>query len=84
MLIRHASDIRSSEITDQKLYVNRREFIRALTVTAAAGAGILAGPPLAARGGPARPPWAQAGKRPEKPAERDGRKAELLGRDHDL
>ena len=47
MLIRHASDIRSSEITDQKLYVNRREFIRALTVTAAAGAGLLAAPPLA-------------------------------------
>ena len=47
MLIRHASDIRSSEITDQKLYLNRREFIRALTVTTAAGAGILAVPPFA-------------------------------------
>src|SRR5688572_14740261 len=47
MLIRHASDIRSSEITEQKLYVSRREFIQALTVTAAAGSGILAGAPAA-------------------------------------
>jgi methionine sulfoxide reductase catalytic subunit len=38
MLIRRASDIRSSEITDQKLYLNRREFIRAATGTAAAAA----------------------------------------------
>ncbi len=53
MLIRHASDIRSSEITDQKLYVSRREFIRALTVTAAAGAGILAGAPAAEAAKPA-------------------------------
>jgi sulfoxide reductase catalytic subunit YedY len=36
MLIKRASDIRSSEITDQKLYLNRREFIRAATGTAAA------------------------------------------------
>ena len=48
MLIRHASDIRSSEITEHKLYVSRREFIRALTVTAAAGAGVLAGAPAVA------------------------------------
>jgi methionine sulfoxide reductase catalytic subunit len=36
MLIKHAPDVRSSEITDQKLYLNRREFIRAATGTAAA------------------------------------------------
>ena len=44
MLIKPAFDIRSSEITDKTLYVNRREFIRAMTATAAAGAGLLAGP----------------------------------------
>ena len=41
MLIRHPADIRSSEITDQKTYLNRREFVRAATGTvalAAAGA----------------------------------------------
>jgi len=42
MLIKRASDIRSSEITDQKLYLNRREFIRAATGTAAAVATGLA------------------------------------------
>ncbi len=36
MLIKHPDDIRSSEITDKKLYLNRREFIRATTGTAAA------------------------------------------------
>ena len=42
MLIKPASDIRSSEITDKKLYLNRREFIRATTGTAAAAAaGVL-------------------------------------------
>jgi methionine sulfoxide reductase catalytic subunit len=42
MLIKPASDIRSSEITDKKLYLNRRDFIRATTGTAvAAAAGVL-------------------------------------------
>ncbi len=42
MLIKPASDIRSSEITDKKVYLNRREFIRATTGTAvAAAAGVL-------------------------------------------
>jgi sulfoxide reductase catalytic subunit YedY len=36
MLIKRPDDIRSSEITDRKLYLNRREFIRATTSTAAA------------------------------------------------
>ncbi len=34
MLIKRASDIRSSEITDKKLYVNRREFLQTATGTA--------------------------------------------------
>jgi methionine sulfoxide reductase catalytic subunit len=42
MLIKRPDDIRSSEITDKKLYLNRREFIRATTGTAAAVAtGVL-------------------------------------------
>jgi sulfoxide reductase catalytic subunit YedY len=40
MLIKPAPDIRSSEITDKKVYLNRREFIRA-TATTAAAAGVL-------------------------------------------
>jgi methionine sulfoxide reductase catalytic subunit len=44
MLIKRASDIRSSEITDQKLYLNRREFILSATGTAAAvAAGVTLG-----------------------------------------
>jgi sulfoxide reductase catalytic subunit YedY len=41
MLIKKAADIRSSEITDRKLYLNRREFLRATAGVAAAGAGLL-------------------------------------------
>ena len=41
MLIKPPSDIRSSEITDKKAYLNRREFIRAAAVTA--GVGSIAG-----------------------------------------
>ncbi|HMD34286.1 MAG TPA: twin-arginine translocation signal domain-containing protein, partial [Vicinamibacterales bacterium] len=54
MLIKRPSDVRSSEITDKKLYVNRREFIRASGVVAAAGAaGALgAGAILEAKGAP--------------------------------
>ncbi len=43
MLIKPASDIRSSEITDKKVYLNRREFIRATTGTAVAAATGLLG-----------------------------------------
>jgi len=47
MLIKPASDIRSSEITDKKLYLNRREFIRATAGTAvAAAAGTIGGEAL--------------------------------------
>jgi methionine sulfoxide reductase catalytic subunit len=43
MLIKPASDIRSSEITDKTVYLNRREFIRAGGGTAiAAAAGLIA------------------------------------------
>ncbi len=41
MLIRRAPDIRSWDITDKKVYLNRREFIRAAgTVAAATGVGL--------------------------------------------
>ena len=43
MLIKRPSDIRGSEITDQKLYLNRREFLQTATGAAAAGAAVLAG-----------------------------------------
>src|SRR5689334_6756423 len=53
MLIKKATDIRSSEITDRKLYLNRREFLRTAAV-ATAGAGIVAsGADVAAAGQPA-------------------------------
>jgi len=42
MLIKPAPDVRSSEITDKKLYLNRREFLQAAAGTAAAAAaGVL-------------------------------------------
>ena len=40
MLIKKPADIRSSEITDQKLYLNRRDFLRTAAGVAAAGAGV--------------------------------------------
>jgi methionine sulfoxide reductase catalytic subunit len=43
MLIKHAADIRSSEITDKKWYLDRRAFIQAATGTAAAAAVSLIG-----------------------------------------
>ena len=45
MLIKRPPEIRSSEITDQKVYINRREFVRAagLAAGAAAGAGVFWG-----------------------------------------
>ena len=49
MLIKPASDIRSSEITPRALYLNRREFIRATTGTAmAVAAGAIGGEALKA------------------------------------
>jgi len=38
MLIKRAADIRSSEITDKQTYLNRRDFVRAVTGTAALAA----------------------------------------------
>ena len=40
MLIKPPADIRSSEITDKKLYINRRQFIRAAGMAAGAAAGV--------------------------------------------
>jgi sulfoxide reductase catalytic subunit YedY len=63
MLIGKPSDFRSSEITDEKLYLRRREFLQA-TFTAAAG--LLAGGSLveAAATGPELPPLAGVRKGP--------------------
>jgi methionine sulfoxide reductase catalytic subunit len=40
MLIKRPADIKSSEITDKKLYVNRRQFIRAAGMIAGAATGV--------------------------------------------
>ena len=40
MLIKRPADIRSSEITDQKLYVNRRQFIQAAGAIAGAATAV--------------------------------------------
>jgi sulfoxide reductase catalytic subunit YedY len=42
MVIRRAPDVRSSEITDERLYLNRREFIRTAGAVLGATAGALA------------------------------------------
>jgi sulfoxide reductase catalytic subunit YedY len=41
MLIKRPADIKSSEITDKKVYLNRRQFIRAAATTGVAAAGAL-------------------------------------------
>ena len=47
MLIKRAADIRSSEITDQRLYYSRREFLQTATGTVAvAAAGLVGGEAL--------------------------------------
>src|SRR5262245_2766525 len=48
MLIQHAADIASSEITSEKLYQNRREFIR----SASAILGLSVAAPSVSRGAP--------------------------------
>jgi sulfoxide reductase catalytic subunit YedY len=54
MLIKPAADIRSSEITDKKLYLNRREFLGATAATTAAVAvGAVGTEALLEAGGPA-------------------------------
>src|SRR3989442_3259310 len=54
MLIKRPSDVRSSEITDKAVYLNRRAFIRAAAITAgAAAAGCLDMDVLAQAGQPA-------------------------------
>ena len=49
MLIRQAPDIRSSEITPERLYRNRREFIR--TATGAVAGAMAAGTPFGPEAG---------------------------------
>ena len=53
MLLRKSPDIRSSEITDKKLYLRRREFIQAAAVTAVGAAAATLGVPQA----DAAPSW---------------------------
>ena len=50
MLIKRAPDIRESEVTDEGLYLNRRQFIRAATA-AGAGLGLAASAPWLLPGG---------------------------------
>src|SRR6516162_8249402 len=54
MLIKRASDIRSSEITDKTLYLNRREFLQAAGITgvAAATGDLASGALVEAKGAP--------------------------------
>ena len=63
MLIRRAGDIRSSEITDEQIYLRRREFMRlagAAAITGAVGAvtGAFGDAPSAAGGGGGQSPLA--------------------------
>ena len=79
MLIRRAPDIRSSEITDEQVYLRRREFMRlaggaAVTgavgaLTGACGETSAAGAPLARRRRTvaARQHQAERGQRPTRP-----------------
>ena len=53
MLVKKAADIRSSEITDKKLYLRRREFIQAAAITAVGAAAAT----LDARSAGAGPSW---------------------------
>src|SRR5580704_16250020 len=54
MLIKRAADIRSSEITDKKLYLNRRQFMAVTAATtAAAAAGVLGSEALVHAAAPA-------------------------------
>jgi hypothetical protein len=53
MLIKPAADIRSSEITDKTLYLNRREFMRATGIAVGAAAAVASAPAvLEAKGAP--------------------------------
>jgi sulfoxide reductase catalytic subunit YedY len=70
MLIKKPDDIRSSEITDEKEYLNRRKFIAAAAVGAAAvgaawAGGVLAPELLGARPGAGRDGGEGAGDRPQ-------------------
>ena len=84
MLIKPPSDIRSSEITDKKLYLNRREFIRAAAGTAAvAAAGVARRRERSCSGAAPRRTGASS-RTSEEPAQHDRREAEHLGAHHHL
>jgi sulfoxide reductase catalytic subunit YedY len=65
MLIRKPSDIRESEVTDESLYVNRRQFVRRVAVVGA-GLGLgAAAVPLLSAGALPLPPRTGQGKEDE-------------------
>ena len=86
MLIKRASDIRSSEITDKKLYLNRREFIRAAGVAAgaAAGAGVFGAAERRRRAAEPAPHGRKLENVKPSPLSVTEREAEHLGADHHL
>src|SRR5262245_43045818 len=75
MLIKRAADIRSSEITNEQVYLDRRRFVRAAGIAAAASVVAIgcgtpqqeAPPPAAAPPPPAVPPPATAAPPDEVP-----------------
>ena len=82
MLIKPASDIRSSEITDKKLYSNRREFIRAAAGTGGGcrgGAGVFWRRRCVAVGRRARAARPQARERQASPLSVDRRRSRTPG-----
>ena len=55
MLIKKPVDLRHSDVTDRRLYLNRREFMRTTAGVAVAGASVLAASELASAAGQAAP-----------------------------
>jgi len=67
MWIKRPDDVKSSEITDEKLYISRRRFLAAAGILGASGAGLLACNTDARGSGSADGEVAAAGQEPEKP-----------------
>src|SRR5215471_148434 len=82
MLIKSSSDIASSEITDQKQYVNRRDFLKAAGIAAAGLAGglIAAESAIEAKGASHGRKLANINRAFPKPDDKN----QLVGRHHQL
>ena len=65
MLIKKASDIKSSEITPKDLYMNRRQFIIAASATALSTGAVLSGLDISLSTSPA-----VAGRKNRRPAQK--------------